>query len=122
MKNCIAPFWGLDDLVKASNKTLYELACVIDKHFSTYCHYRLNKKFTSIKKEEETLKSLLPFFVLLQNFKIHHCFFRNFFMCIFHLCQRCSKSSNFFSHHVKSSLNRDRVHFTEESINQWKCI
>lgn len=27
-----------------------------------------------------------------------------------------------FSHHVKSSLNRDRVHFTEESINQWKCI
>ena len=75
-----------------------------------------------IKKEEATSKSLLPFFVLLQNFKIHHCFFQNFFMCIFHLCQRCSKSSNFFSHHVKSSLNRDRVHFTEESINQWKCI
>ena len=62
-----------------------------------------------IKKEEATSKSLLPFFVLLQNFKIHHCFFQNFFMCIFHLCQRCSKSSNFFSHHVKSSLNRDRV-------------
>ena len=75
-----------------------------------------------IKKEEATSKSLLPFFVLLQNSKIHHCFFQNFFMCIFHLCQRCSKSSNFFSHHVKSSLNRDRVHFTEESINQWKCI
>ena len=31
MKNCIAPFWGLDDLVKASNETLYDLACVIDK-------------------------------------------------------------------------------------------
>lgn len=122
MKNCIAPFGGLDDLVKASNETLYELACVIDKYFSTYCYYRLNKKFTSIKKEEATSKSLLPFFVLLQNSKIHHCFFQNFFMCIFHLCQRCSKSSNFFSHHVKSSLNRDRVHLTEESINQWKCI
>ena len=122
MKNCIAPFLCLDDLVKASNETLYELACVIDKYFSTYCYYRLNKKFTSIKKEEATSKSLLPFVVLLQNSKIDHCFFQNFFMCIFHLCQRCSKSSNFFSHHVKSSLNRDRVHFTEESINQWKCI
>ena len=31
-----------------------------------------------IKKEEATSKSLLPFFVLLQNFKIHHCFFQNF--------------------------------------------
>ena len=47
MKKCIAPFLGLDDLVKASNETLYELACVIDKYFSTYCYYRLNKKFTS---------------------------------------------------------------------------
>ena len=122
MKNCIAPFWGLDDLVKASNKTLYELACVIDKHFSTYCHYRLNKKFTSIKKEEATLKSLLPFFVLLQNSKIHHCFFQNFFMCIFHLCQRSSKSSDFFPHHVKSSLNRDWVYLAEECVNQRKCI
>ena len=44
-KNYIAPFFGLDDLVKVSNKTLYELACVIDKYFATYCHYRLNRKF-----------------------------------------------------------------------------
>lgn len=75
-----------------------------------------------IKKEEATSKSLLPFFVLLQNSKIQHCFFQNFLMCIFHFCQRCSKSSDFFPHQVKSSLNRDWVHFTEESINQWECI
>lgn len=122
MKNCIAPFLCLDDLVKASNETLYELACVIDKHFSTYCHYRLNKKFTSIKKEEATSKSLLPFFVLLQNSKIHHCFLQNFLMCIFHLCQRCSKSSDFFPHQVKSSLNRDWVYLAEECVDQRKCI
>lgn len=75
-----------------------------------------------IKKEEATSKSLLPFFVLLQNSKIHHCFFQNFFMCIFHLCQRSSKSSDFFPHHVKSSLNRDWVYLAEECVNQRKCI
>lgn len=37
----------VDDLAKVSNEILYKLACVIDEHFSTYCHYRLNKKFTS---------------------------------------------------------------------------
>ena len=51
-----------------------------------------------IKKGRSDLKSLLPFFVLLQNFpRSIIAFFQNFFMCIFHLCQRCSKSSNFFS-------------------------
>lgn len=34
-----------DNLVKISNETLYEIACVIDKHFTTYCHYQLNRRF-----------------------------------------------------------------------------
>ena len=121
-KNCIAPFLGLDDLVLRDR---YEVKSNRESGYGRYDVMLIPRETPDqaiIKKEEATSKSLLPFFVLLQNFKIHHCFFQNFFMCIFHLCQRCSKSSNFFSHHVKSSLNRDRVHFTEESINQWKCI
>lgn len=121
-KNCIAPFFGLDDLVLRDR---YEVKSNRESGYGRYDVMLIPRETLDqaiIKKEEATSKSLLPFFVLLQNFKIHHCFFQNFFMCIFHLCQRCSKSSNFFSHHVKSSLNRDRVHFTEESINQWKCI
>lgn len=75
-----------------------------------------------IKKGRSDLKITSSFLCSLTEFQDPSLLFQNFFMCIFHLCQRCSKSSNFFSHHVKSSLNRDRVHFTEESINQWKCI
>lgn len=43
----LAKFLDYGDLAKVSNEILYKLACVIDEHFSTYCHYRLNKKFTS---------------------------------------------------------------------------
>lgn len=121
-KNCIAPFFGLDDLVLRDR---YEVKSNRESGYGRYDVMLIPRETPDqaiIKKEEAISKSLLPFFILLQNSKIHHCFFQNFFMCIFHLCQRCSKSSNFFSHHVKSSLNRDRVHFTEESINQWKCI
>lgn len=45
-KKYIAPFFDyVDDLAKVSNEILYDLACVIDKHFSTYRHYRLNRTF-----------------------------------------------------------------------------
>src|SRR5699024_3897762 len=52
------------------------------------------------------------------NPEISHGFGKDLFIAVLHLGKRHTERTCFHSHHVQSGFGRNRVHFTEQSVDQ----